>query len=94
MTVYVFWLAEKPYMEYEKCAMPCYDAKSYPKGWGQNADNDIKFIKSSKDIATQIVCVCEKCGAFPGLKSWKAYSKGACKIAADVAAGCRTHSPT
>ena len=54
-----------------------------PDGFGANAEKDIASIKSSVKLATSVNCACTKCGDFDELKSWVAYKKGGCKVAAD-----------
>ena len=73
--------------DYGTCIGRCTDGKEpgdiVPAGWGENAEKDIGAIEQSHEIAKLVNCVCKNCSHYNELKSWAAYDKGACKIAAE-----------
>ena len=54
-----------------------------PAGWGQTVAEDIASIMQSHELAKLVTCGCTKCSHYDEMKSWVAYDKGGCKVAAD-----------
>ena len=77
-------LCSLPTGDYAICVGSCDPTGAIvPDGFGANAEKDIASIKSSVKLATSVNCACTKCGDFDELKSWVAYDKGGCKVAAE-----------
>ena len=68
---------------YDECMQTnCPNAMTYPwpGGWGQNADNDLTFLKENDEAAEIVSCVCHYCEWYSEVQDWPAYHRGGCDV--------------
>lgn len=90
MNVYVFWLTDKRYIEYESVsvnlsAQILADPKSLTKGWGENADNEnadneIKLSRAVRTSRNKLTVVVKDVASFPSSKDGQRTARAHAKL--------------